>query len=396
MDRIQLSLKTDNENKILPFLKMQINNAKIPMDISIRRSKNIINRETSKLVDEFQILKFQSKLKKHSESKSSQNLKANSIINRFRRIQINNDIISTSDNNLFLKQQIMNLKSAGNNIVKYRRIKNIKLSSGRDKYISLLKKYKYIDEMNQNKSLSESKINNSKILKQNKSNSNLKIDIPQNNNSSSVSNTLKTNTNNKILKKGLNKTFSKINTLEQTLKDTQKKSMKIIKKIKRYKILSKKESENITDILQKKEGSLQKMQDLIDEENLQKNRITRVNFKKILGPIKNVKDTLLKKMDLNKKVKRQIWLKQSTVNLIKFGQYFNLMDDEQFFRQRKKIIKKFADIEKESDIIDGIQTERNNKHEFGKGIKKNNKIIKRIVENNFDFYKNVTKKYGDM
>ena len=168
MDRIQLSLKTDNENKILPFLKMQINNAKIPMDISIRRSKNIINRETSKLVDEFQILKFQSKLKKHSESKSSQNLKANSIINRFRRIQINNDNISTSDNNLFLKQQIMNLKSAGNNIVKYRQIKNIKLSSGRDKYISLLKKYKYIDEMNQNKSLSESKINNSKILNQKK------------------------------------------------------------------------------------------------------------------------------------------------------------------------------------------------------------------------------------
>ena len=393
MDRIQLSLKTDNENKILPFLKMQINNAKIPMDISIRRSKNIINRETSKLVDEFQILKFQSKLKKHSESKSSQNLKANSIINRFRRIQINNDNISTSDNNLFLKQQIMNLKSAGNNIVKYRRIKNIKLSSGRDKYISLLKKYKYIDEMNQNKSLSESKINNSKILKQNKSNSNLKIDIPQINNSSSVSNTLKTNTNNKILKKGLNKTFSKINTLEQTLKDTQKKSMKIIKKIKRYKILSKKESENITDMLQKKEGSLQKMQDLIDEENLKKNRITRINYNKILGPLHKEKDNLLKKMDLNQKAKRQIWLKESTVNLIKFGQYFNLMDDEQFFRQRKKIIKKFADIEKESDIIDGIQTERNNKHEFGKGIKKNNKIIKRIVENNFDFYKNVTKKY---
>ena len=99
---------------------------------------------------------------------------------------------------------------------------------------------------------------------------------------------------------------------------------------------------------------------------------------------------------MNQKTKRQIWLKESTVNLIKFSQYFNLMEDEQFFRQRKKIIKKFADIEKESDIIDGIQTERINKSNLGKGIKKNNKIIKQIVENNFDFYKNVSKKYECM
>ena len=144
---------------------------------------------------------------------------------------------------------------------------------------------------------------------------------------------------------------------------------------------------------QKKEESIKKIQDLIDNENLKKNRITRINYNKILGPLHKEKDNLLKKMDLNQKAKRQIWLKESTVNLIKFGQYFNLMDDEQFFRQRKKIIKKFADIEKESDIIDGIQTERINKTNLGKGIKKNNQIIKQIVENNFDFYKNVSKKF---
>ena len=240
--------------------------------------------------------------------------------------------------------------------------------------------------------MSESKVNSSKILKQNNSNSNLKIDSSQINNTSSVSNTLKTYNNN-ISKKQINKTFSKINTLEKTLKDTQKNSMKIIKKIKRYKILSKKENENITDIIQHKEESIKKIQDLIDNENLKKNRITRINYNKILGPLHKEKDNLLKKMDLNQKAKRQIWLKESTVNLIKFGQYFNLMDDEQFFRQRKKIIKKFADIEKESDIIDGIQTERINKTNLGKGIKKNNQIIKQIVENNFDFYKNVSKKF---
>ena len=389
MDKIKLNLKTDNENSILPFLNVQIRDAKLPMDISIRRSKNIINRETSKLVDEFQLLNFQNNLRGQNASSSSINLKENPELKKFRRIQTNNNIY-TSENNLFLKKQIINMKSSGNNIPKYRLIKNIKLSSGRDKYISLIKKYKDIDD--KNKSLSESKVNSSKILKQNNSNSNLKIDSSQINNTSSVSNTLKTYKNN-ISKKQINKTFSKINTLEKTLKDTQKNSMKIIKKIKRYKILSKKENENITDIIQHKEESIKKMQDLIDNENLKKNRITRINYNKILGPLHKEKDNLLKKMDLNQKAKRQIWLKESTVNLIKFGQYFNLMDDEQFFRQRKKIIKKFADIEKESDIIDGIQTERINKTNLGKGIKKNNQIIKQIVENNFDFYKNVSKKF---
>lgn len=389
MDKIKLNLKTDNENSILPFLNVQIKDAKLPMDISIRRSKNIINRETSKLVDEFQLLNFQNNLRGQNASRSSINLKENPELKQFRRIQTNNNIY-TSENNLFLKKQIINMKSSGNNIPKYRLIKNIKLSSGRDKYISLIKKYKDIDD--KNKSLSESKVNSSKILKQNNSNSNLKIDSSQINNTSSVSNTLKTYNNN-ISKKQINKTFSKINTLEKTLKDTQKNSMKIIKKIKRYKILSKKENENITDIIQHKEESIKKIQDLIDNENLKKNRITRINYNKILGPLHKEKDNLLKKMDLNQKAKRQIWLKESTVNLIKFGQYFNLMDDEQFFRQRKKIIKKFADIEKESDIIDGIQTERINKTNLGKGIKKNNQIIKQIVENNFDFYKNVSKKF---
>ena len=389
MDKIKLNLKTDNENSILPFLNVQIKDAKLPMDISIRRSKNIINRETSKLVDEFQLLNFQNNLRGQNASSSSINLKENPELKKFRRIQTNNNIY-TSENNLFLKKQIINMKSSGNNIPRYRLIKNIKLSSGRDKYISLIKKYKDIDD--KNKSLSESKVNSSKILKQNNSNSNLKIDSSQINNTSSVSNTLKTYKNN-ISKKQINKTFSKINTLEKTLKDTQKNSMKIIKKIKRYKILSKKENENITDIIQHKEESIKKIQDLIDNENLKKNRITRINYNKILGPLHKEKDNLLKKMDLNQKAKRQIWLKESTVNLIKFGQYFNLMDDEQFFRQRKKIIKKFADIEKESDIIDGIQTERINKTNLGKGIKKNNQIIKQIVENNFDFYKNVSKKF---
>ena len=392
MNKNELSLQSDNENSILPFLGMQIFDAKIPMDISIRRSKNIINRETFKLVDEFKILNLKNNFKIKNELKSGQPKKENSEINRLKRIRINNSSISTSDDNLYLKQKFKKMKTTSNKSFKYKKIKNIKLSSVRDKYISLIKKFKNNDEKKQNNSLSESKINNSKILKLNKSNSNLKIDIPQINNPASILDTSKTSES-KQFKKALNKTFSKINTLSKTLKDTQRKSLKIIKNIKRFKLISKKENENMTDIINRRDELLQKIEDLMDEENSKKNRITRINYNKILGPLNKAKDNSLKKIDLNKKLSRQIWLKKSTANMIKFGQYFNMMDDEQFFKERKKIIRKFADIEKESDIIDGIKTERSRPN-FGQAIKKNNQIIKQLAENNFDFFQNVSKKFG--
>ena len=392
MNKNELSLQSDNENSILPFLGMQIFDAKIPMDISIRRSKNIINRETFKLVDEFKMLNLKKSFKIKNELKSGQPKKENSEINRLKRIRINNSSISTSDDNLYLKQKFKKMKTTSNKSFKYKQIKNIKLSSVRDKYISLIKKFKNNDEKKQNNSLSESKINNSKILKLNKSNSNLKIDIPQINNPASILDTSKTSES-KQFKKALNKTFSKINTLSKKLKDTQRKSLKIIKNIKRFKLISKKENENMTDIINRRDGLLQKIEDLMDEENSKKNRITRINYNKILGPLNKAKDNSLKKIDLSKKLSRQIWLKKSTANMIKFGQYFNMMDDEQFFKERKKIIRKFADIEKESDIIDGIKTERSRPN-FGQAIKKNNQIIKQLAENNFDFFQNVSKKFG--
>ena len=392
MNKNELSLQSDNENSILPFLGMQIFDAKIPMDISIRRSKNIINRETFKLVDEFKMLNLKNSFKIKNELKPGQPKKENSEINRLKRIRINNSSISTSDDNLYLKQKFKKMKTTSNKSFKYKKIKNIKLSSVRDKYISLIKKFKNNDEKKQGDSLSESKINNSKILKLNKSNSNLKIDIPQINNPASILNTSKTSEG-KQFKKALNKTFSKINTLSKTLKDTQRKSLKIIKNIKRFKLISKKENENMTDILNRRDELLQKIEDLMDEENSKKNRITRINYNKILGPLNKAKDNSLKKIDLSKKLSRQIWLKKSTANMIKFGQYFNMMDDEQFFKERKKIIRKFADIEKESDIIDGIKTERSRPN-FGQAIKKNNQIIKQLAENNFDFFQNVSKKFG--
>ena len=59
MNKIYINAITDRENSLLPFLNMKINeDPLISMDLTIRKSKNIINDETFKLVDEFKILQF--------------------------------------------------------------------------------------------------------------------------------------------------------------------------------------------------------------------------------------------------------------------------------------------------------------------------------------------------
>ena len=168
--------------------------------------------------------------------------------------------------------------------------------------------------------------------------------------------------------------------------------MNIIKRINRFKERVKKDNQNITDILYQK---LRLKKNIEEIKNENSSIVSEINNYKLLGPLNKEKNIPLKKIKINKKSNNQIWMKQSTANLIKFGHYFNMMDDEQFFKQRKKIIKKFAAIEKDSDIIDGINTERNN-YDYGNNIKKNNKIITTLAENNFDFFKSVSKKLDNI
>ena len=192
MDIFYQNLKTEKENRLLPFLKVQVNDPFMPIDLTIRNTKNIINGETYKLVDEYRILKFKNNFK-NLESKSSESLKVNSEPNKISKMKLINNI-KTSANNSFFKRKLKGMKTKENNgnKNKYKKIKNFKLSSGRERYIYLLKKYKFKDVAKPNKILDDSKTNNSFINKQNKSNSNLKTSESQINNSTSVSKNLKT------------------------------------------------------------------------------------------------------------------------------------------------------------------------------------------------------------
>ena len=390
MSQIYKKSKTERENGILPFLKLEIKNPFMSMELKIKKSKNIINNETYKLIDSFNIFK----LERNPQIKLVQTRRLSTKLDKKKIVKMNNNI-AISENNSFFKEKLKDMKSLDNKTKKYKqiKIKNFKLSSKRERYISLLKKYNLNDIKPKTKIIDDSKTNNNTLsTKPNKSTSNV-VTENQIKDSKSTTQRLKPKKI-KILKKDFNKSFSKFLSIEKTLNDTKKDTLHIIQRIKRYKVISDRETQNLSDTFQKKEESIKKVDNLINEENDNKNRITDIDYNKLLGPLNKTNSQMFKKIKINQKQNGQIWLKKSTANMIKFGQYFNRMDDEQFFKQRKKIIKKFAAIEKDSDIIDGIKTERC-RYNYGKGIKKNNKIITKLAEDNLDFFRNVSKKFNN-
>ena len=390
MNQIYKKSKTERENGILPFLKLEIKNPFMSMELKIKKSKNIINNETYKLIDSFNIFK----LERNPQIKLVQTRRLSTKLDKKKIVKMNNNI-AISENNSFFKEKLKDMKSLDNKTKKYKqiKIKNFKLSSKRERYISLLKKYNLNDIKLKTKIIDDSKTNNNTLsTKPNKSTSNV-VTENQIKDSKSTTQRLKPKKI-KILKKDFNKSFSKFLSIEKTLNDTKKDTLHIIQRIKRYKVISDRETQNLSDTFQKKEESIKKVDNLINEENDNKNRITDIDYNKLLGPLNKTNSQMFQKIKINQKQNGQIWLKQSTANMIKFGQYFNRMDDEQFFKQRKKIIKKFAAIEKDSDIIDGIKTERC-RYNYGKGIKKNNKIITKLAEDNLDFFRNVSKKFNN-
>ena len=390
MSQIYKKSKTERENGILPFLKLEIKNPFMSMELKIKKSKNIINNETYKLIDTFNIFK----LERNPQIKLVQTRRLSTKLDKIKIVKMNNNI-AISENNSFFKEKLKDMKSLDNKTKKYKqiKIKNFKLSSKRERYISLLKKYNLNDIKLKTKIIDDSKTNNNTLsTKPNKSTSNV-VTENQIKDSKSTTQRLKPKKI-KILKKDFNKSFSKFLSIEKALNDTKKDTLHIIQRIKRYKVISDRETQNLSDTFQKKEESIKKVDNLINEENDNKNRITDIDYNKLLGPLNKTNSQMFQKIKINQKQNGQIWLKQSTANMIKFGQYFNRMDDEQFFKQRKKIIKKFAAIEKDSDIIDGIKTERC-RYNYGKGIKKNNKIITKLAEDNLDFFRNVSKKFNN-
>ena len=72
------------------------------------------------------------------------------------------------------------------------------------------------------------------------------------------------------------------------------------------------------------------------------------------------------------------------------------MDDSQFFKQRKKIMEDYPILVKEANNIKIKERDKEWKqNHFGDNLKKNNKIINQLVENNLTLYKNVYRKVSE-
>ena len=201
----------------------------------------------------------------------------------------------------------------------------------------------------------------------------------------------KTSKNEKLLfeklffnKKMENNTYRNINKLSSLLSDTTKNSIMLNMDIKNYSqdASFKNFKKNVLD----KSLKQIKSQDDITQEP--------INFRKIFDKINNVLNRPMKqvRVKVNKKYK-MIWVKKSTANLISFGQVSKSINDERFYRERKRITESYRNYEREAGIyIKKSESERQNYRNevFYKNMKKidellttNNQLIKDIMKKKY-------------
>ena len=184
-----------------------------------------------------------------------------------------------------------------------------------------------------------------------------------------------------------NSTYSNIRKLTSMLKDTNNTSIMIEKVLKNYsqdasfknyhqKILEKslKQSKSQDELMGKPEMNMREIFDKNDS-----------NLDHELKQVKSKKGNNINKLT---------WVKKSTANLIDFGQLSQSMNDEQFYKERRRIIGNYRNYEKEADIY--IKKLKNEKPNFKSIVGYNNlKKIDELLEQNSQLIKNIYKKYNE-
>jgi len=115
----------------------------------------------------------------------------------------------------------------------------------------------------------------------------------------------------------------------------------------------------------------------------------------VLDPLKKKgKDELLKqfKKDEGASIKN-IWIKRSTANLVSFGKSFQSLDDELFYRERKRIISEYPLLEKDANIPVTLQKKDDIMKNFHKiKLEKNSRLMKDLNYNNKRLVYDIQKK----
>ena len=122
-------------------------------------------------------------------------------------------------------------------------------------------------------------------------------------------------------------------------------------------------SHNISDINEKLKKYIQKNKDIYtisfsENRNIKPKKI-KINNKNKKSTLFDVLDSIKKsdKDQILKQIKKDdgqnsqnIWIKKSTANLFSFGKAFLYLADDLFYREHKRIVAKYPDLEKDADL----------------------------------------------
>ena len=367
----------------LPFFKMSLKNTKKKNDISSRMNRSLIylSKETELLV-----------LGNNYLSQKQQNKNNNkSAINKQNTQEENIDI--------FNKENKEKEKTAQTSTKKIKKIRQTKLKSSKNYLTQRLNKV-ILRGKNKKRLLNISSLNsdsskmNNLSVKQYYSNNTYRKNDSTNNELSTMRNILSKNQDMESSEKHLfqkvlsnkrvkNNTYRNISRLSSLLNDTSKKYIILNMKLKDY--TKENGFKNIKKNILDKSLKQSKSQENMD--------IKKINFKKIFDKKDSVLDKPMVQIKDEKK-NRMIWIKKSTANLLSFGKVSNSMKDEQFYKERKRIIESYLNYEKAADLYVSKKESEKNSFRNERGYKNLRKIDELLAQNK-ELIKNILKKDED-
>ena len=100
----------------------------------------------------------------------------------------------------------------------------------------------------------------------------------------------------------------------------------------------------------------------------------KLDTRTLLDPLEKITGGAYKEVKLdnqiNNKVGQRIWIKKSTANIVSYGKSFQLISDDIFYKERKRIIEIYPKIEREAEIL--IPRKK---------IKRRHPLLKKLQEN---------------
>ena len=125
---------------------------------------------------------------------------------------------------------------------------------------------------------------------------------------------------------------------------------------------------------------------------LKKKKDDQTKLKKVLDPLQRAFKSNLKEVQkFIGNSRENIWMKKSTANLISFGNAFQLMPDDIFYRNHKRIIGKYPELEKEAEILVPLNKVRD--RSIIQKMEKNERKIRFICNDNDLLMRGINRMY---